>query len=324
MKVFITRKIPETGLKLLQDAGYEVTQRTKRQELPAEELIEGCKDHDALLSIGPDKLNERFFRASGHLRAISLMSAGYDHVDINAATRLNIPIGYTPEVLNKATADIAFLLMLSVSRKAFHMHKSIAKGEWGFFDPTANLGMELYGKTLGVFGLGKIGFEMAKKCTALYAMKVIYHNRSRNEHAEKELEARPVSFEELLMKSDVLSVHANLSPQTRGIFDMEAFRKMKHSAVFINTARGAIHNEKDLTEALQNGVIWGAGLDVTHPEPMDKDNPLLSMPSVCVLPHIGSATVETRSAMANRAARNIIAGLKGERMPYVANPEVYS
>lgn len=323
MKVYITRNIPQAGLKRLQEAGFSITRRTEQKELPAEELIEACKDHDALLSIGPDKLNEHFFQASGHLKAISLMSAGYNHVDINAATRLKIPIGYTPGVLNNATADIALLLLLAVSRNAFQMHKSIARGEWGFFDPIANLGMELYGKTLGVFGLGNIGFEMAKKCLAVYDMKVIYHNRGRNERAEKNLGAIRVSFEQLLQQSDVLSVHANLSPQTRGLFERKAFGRMKRSAIFINTARGAIHNEQDLTEALQKGVIWGAGLDVTHPEPMDRDNPLLSMPNVCVLPHIGSATMETRSAMAERAAQNIIAGLNGERMPYVANPEVF-
>lgn len=323
MNVFITRKIPDTGLNLLQEAGYEITQHTKKQELTGEELVNACKKHDALLSVGPNKLDRRFLLECRHLKAISLLSAGYDNVDIKAATQLKIPIGHTPEILNNATSDIAFLLILAVSRNAFYMHNSIAKGKWNFFEPTANLGMELYGKTLGVFGLGKIGFELAKKCTAVYDMKVIYHNRSRNEHAERTLNARPVSFDDLLQKSDVLSVHANLSPQTRKIFDKKAFGSMKRSAIFINTARGAIHNENDLIEALQKKVLWGAGLDVTNPEPMEKNNPLLSMPNVCVLPHIGSATIEARSAMSSRAAHNIVAGLKGERMPYVANPEAY-
>lgn len=324
MNVFITRKIPEAGLKLLQEAGHVVTEHIIKQELTTKELISTCKKHDALLSVGPNKIDKQFLQECRNLKAISLLSAGYDNVDIKAATRLKIAIGHTPEVLNNATSDIALLLMLAVSRNAFYMHKTIAKGEWGFFDPTADLGTELYGKTLGVFGLGKIGFEMAKKCKAVYDMKVIYHNRSRNEDAEKDLGASLVSFDELLQKSDVLTVHANLSAETRGIFDKKAFNGMKPSAIFINTARGGIHNERDLTEALQNEFIWGAGLDVTNPEPMDKDNPLLSMPNVCVLPHIGSATMETRAAMAERAAQNIIAGLNGEPMPYAANPEVYN
>lgn len=323
MNVFITRKIPETGLKLLQEAGCNVTQHTRRQELTTKELADACKKHDALLSVGHNKIDEPFLRECSHLKAISLLSAGYDNVDIAAATRLKTAIGHTPGVLSKTTADIALLLMLAVSRNAFYMHNTIAKGEWGFFEPTANLGIELYGKTLGIFGLGKIGFELAKKCTAAYNMEVIYHNRSRNDQAEQELAAVPVSFKELLQKSDVLSVHTNLSPQTRGIFNKEAFNSMKRSAIFINTARGAIHIENDLIKALQNGVIWGAGLDVTNPEPMKRDNPLLTMPNVCVLPHIGSATIEARSAMAARAAQNIIAGLKGDRMPYAVNPEVY-
>jgi glyoxylate reductase len=323
MKVLITRKIPDAGLKRLQDAGHTVTQYTRKAELTPDELIRDCKKHDALMSVGHNTLDEPFFSECRHIRAISLMSAGYDNVDISAATRLGIPIGHTPGVLSRVTSDIALLLMLAVSRNAFYMHHTIARGEWGFFEPTANLGIELYGKTLGIYGLGKIGFEMARKSAAVFDMKVIYHNRTRNEHAEKELDARPVSFDELLKISDVLSVHANLSSQTRGVFNMDAFSKMKRSVIFINTARGAIHNETDLIEALQKGLIWGAGLDVTNPEPMASDNPLLTMPNVCVLPHIGSATIETRAAMATRAAENIISGLNGEQMPYIVNPGVY-
>jgi glyoxylate reductase len=214
-------------------------------------------------------------------------------------------------------------LMLDTSRKAFYMHKSITKGEWGFFDPTANLGIELRGKTLGVFGLGKIGLEMAKCCIGAFGMQVIYHNRNRNEVAEKELNASRVSFDELLEQSDVLTVHTALTPETAGKFDWSAFNKMKSHSIFINTARGAIHNEQDLLRALVEKKIWGAGLDVTNPEPMRPDHPLLSMPNVSVLPHIGSATEETRAAMSVLAARNIIAGLKGERIPFVVNPDVY-
>ncbi|SHG86171.1 2-hydroxyacid dehydrogenase [Pedobacter caeni] len=322
MKVFVTRVIPEEGRKLMIDAGIEVEEWKEKRGLSQEELIAHTRDCDALLSVST-RLDKDFLEASSHLKVIALHSVGYDHVDVTAATAVKIPIGNTPGVLSAATADTAFLLMLATSRKAFYMHKSIIKGEWGFFDPTENLGIELRGKTLGVFGLGKIGLEMAKCCVGAFDMKIIYHNRSRNEPAEKELNAHWVSFDELLEQSDVLTVHTALTPETEGKFDWFAFEKMKPHAIFINTARGAIHKEGDLLKALQEQQIWGAGLDVTNPEPMRPDHPLLNMPNVSVLPHIGSATEETRAAMSVLAARNIIAGLKGERIPFVVNPEVY-
>ncbi len=323
MKVFVTRVIPDKGLELLKDAGCTITQHTELYDLTQQELIATCKNYDALLSVGNNKIDEYFLKECDHLKAIALLSVGYDNVDIAAANKLKKAIGNTPGVLSGATADVAFLLMLAVSRKAFYLNKTIQKDEWKFYQPTANLGIELNNKTLGIFGLGRIGFELAKKCIGAYGMKIIYHNRNRNEQAEKNLNAKYVSFDELLQYSDVLSVHTSLSPETKELFNAAAFNKMKSSAIFINTARGGIHNENDLIEALQNNRIWGAGLDVTNPEPMKKDNPLLNMPSVCVLPHIGSATFETRNAMAEMAAKNIIAGLKGERIPFPINPEVY-
>lgn len=323
MKIFITRIIPQKGLNLLKDAGHTITQYEEKRPLTQEELIEACSRHDALLSVGPNKLDETFFSRCTHLKAISLLSVGYDNVDIAAANKYKKAVGNTPGVLSGATADTAFLLMLAVSRKAFYLSNKISKGEWGFFEPTAGLGIELNNKTLGVFGLGRIGMELARKCIGAYNMNVIYHNRNHNEEAEKELGARYVSFEELLRESDVLSVHANLSPETKGIFNEEAFKQMKSSSIFINTARGGLHNEEDLMQAVKNNTIWGAGLDVTNPEPMAPNNPLLSMQNVCILPHIGSATVETRDAMSGIAAQNILAALEGKEMPYPINPEVY-
>lgn len=323
MKVFITRTIPEVGIRLLQDAGITISQWTEKRNLTPQELIDHCKGCDALIRAGQSKIDTSFLTASRHLKVIALLSVGFDSVDIATATKLKIPIGNTPGVLSGATSDVAFLLMIATSRKAFFMHKKIIRGEWDFFDPTADLGIELNGRTLGIWGLGRIGFEMAKKCVGAYNMKVIYSNRHKNEMAERELHATQVSFDELLRQSDVLSVHTALTPETEGKFNHAAFGKMKPNSIFINTARGAIHNEKDLIEALQNKTIWGAGLDVTNPEPMEKNNPLLEMPNVCVLPHIGSATQETRDAMTRIAAENIIAGLKGERLKHVVNPEVY-
>lgn len=319
MKVFITRIIPDTGLELLREAGIQYTEHREKRHLSPEELIAACREHDALLSVGGNKIDAAFLQACKHLKVVSLMAVGYDNVDVAAATALKIPIGNTPGVLSNATADTAFLLMLATARKAFHMHKTIARGQWGFFEPTANLGMELNGRTLGVFGLGKIGMALAKKCRGAFDMPVIYHNRSRNEEAEQLLGARYVSFETLLRESDVLSLHAALTPETAGQFNAAAFAQMKPGAIFINTARGAMHNEQDLLAALQQNIIWGAGLDVTNPEPMDKNNPLLEMPNVAVLPHIGSATVEARNGMARMAVENVIAGLKGEVLPYGVN-----
>ena len=324
MKVFITNQIPEAGINMIKDAGHEVTIfPPEKTPVPRDVLLEQCKQHDALLVAGFAKIDEDFFQQCPNIKVVSLFSVGYDSVDIEAATKHKVPVGNTPDVLSKATADTAFLLMLAVSRKAFYNYKKILDGKWKQFEPVADLGIDLHGKTIGIFGLGKIGYEMAKKCKEAYQMNVIYHNRNRNEKAEKELEAKYVSFDELLKQSDVISMHANLTPETKGVFNKEAFAKMKPTAIFVNTGRGTMHNEEDLKEALDNGIIWGAGLDVTNPEPMDKNNPLLLMPNVCVLPHIGSATKETRDDMATLAARNVIAGLKGEKLPTIVNKQLY-
>jgi glyoxylate reductase len=316
MKVFISGNIASVGIKELEENNISITQWKENRQITAEELIEACQDQDGLISVGPNKIDAEFLKACSHLKVIALHSVGYDQVDVAAAKSLNIPIGNTPGVLSGATADTAFLLMLAVSRKAFYLHKKIIKGEWKNYEPTPELGIEVNGKTLGIFGLGKIGLEMAKKCIGAYQMPVIYHNRSRNEEAEKEIGAKYVSFEELLAQSDVLSVHTALTPETKDKFTLDIFKQMKPNSIFINTARGGIHNEKDLIHALEEKMIWGAGLDVTNPEPMDKDNPLLAMENVAVLPHIGSATEETRAAMAQIIVKNILAGLKGEKLPY--------
>jgi lactate dehydrogenase-like 2-hydroxyacid dehydrogenase len=324
MTIFSTREIPEAGIKLLQDKGIEVVQWHEKRELTQQELIDNSKKAQGIILSGRIKADAEFLQECSHLKVISLFSAGFDNIDVAEATKLGIPIGHTPDVLSKATADTAFLLLLATSRKAFYHHRRIVNGSWDFFEPNANLGIDIHGKTLGVFGLGNIGFEMAKLCKNAYAMNIIYHNRSTNERAEKELGAQKVSFEELLSQSDVLSVHANLSAGVQGIFNADAFSAMKPTAIFINTARGQMYNEQDLKHALEKGIIWGAGLDVTNPEPMDKDNPLLYMPNVAVLPHIGSYVYETRDAMALLAAQNCIAGLKGEKLPKCVNPEVYN
>ena len=322
IRVFLTRVIPDKGINLLKEEGFQVSVWKQDRPIPAEDLIEAAKHADAILCLGTDKINKDFLNECKHLDIVSLFAVGYDNIDVKTATSLGIPLGYAPGAMSEATADIAFGLMLSVSRKFFYMHKKILRGEWTHFRPTANLGMELKKKTLGIFGLGRIGMEMAKRCQGAYDMDIIYYNRSHNEEAEKTFNARKVSFDELLQQSDVLSVHSALSPETKGIFNKEAFQKMKPTSIFINTARGPVHNEADLLEALQSGTIWGAGLDVTDPEPMDANNPLLQMENVAILPHIGSATIEARNEMARMAATNIIEFYRGNKIPNMINPEV--
>jgi glyoxylate reductase len=323
MKIFISRDIPSVGIELLRKEGLDVAVCPVDRPLTQSELIGYTKQSDALLCMFSDVIDKYFLNECKHLKVIAQYAVGYDNIDIAEATRLRIPISYTPDVLSEATADVAFLLMLAASRKAFHLHKIIARKEWTFFRPKAHLGTELKNKTLGVFGLGRIGMEMAKRCRGAYNMNIIYCNRSKNSLAEKLLKARKVSFDELLGQSDVLSVHCSLNGETKGIFNKSAFNKMKKTAIFINTARGSIHNEEDLLDALKNNVIWGAGLDVTNPEPMKPDHPLLSMENVAVLPHIGSATIEARDAMSRLCAENIICGLREEKLPNIINPEIY-
>lgn len=322
IRVFITRDIPSVGIELLKKEGFSVSVWPHDRPIPTEDMIAGGKNADAVICLSIDKIDKGFIQACSHLDIISQFAAGYDNIDVAEATRLGIPLGYAPGAMSDATADIAFGLMLAVSRKFFYMHKIIGKGEWGFFRPKANLGMEMKNKTLGILGLGRIGMEMAKRCKGAYEMDIIYYNRKPNKEAEKLLGAKLVSFDELLQQSDVLSVHCALTEETKGIFNKSAFAKMKRTSIFINTARGPVHQEEDLIEALNKGIIWGAGLDVTNPEPMLKDNPLLDMENVAILPHIGSATVEARSEMSRLAAVNVIEFYKTGKVPHIINPEV--
>ncbi|MBB4804475.1 lactate dehydrogenase-like 2-hydroxyacid dehydrogenase [Flavobacterium nitrogenifigens] len=324
MNVFINKNIPEAGIKLLQKKGINLTINPTENVLSREEFIKICQQNDALLSVGTATLlDEDFFKKCPNLKGIALFSVGFDSVHIPSANSRKIPVGNTPDVLSRATSDVAFLLMQSVARKSFFNNKRILNDEWGSFNPLANLGQELYGKTLGIFGLGRIGFEMAQKCKAAFGMNIIYHNRSRKEDAEKELDAKYVDFETLLAESDILSVHANYTAENNELFNKNTFAKMKPNSIFINTARGKFQNEDDLFDALTKNIIWGAGLDVTNPEPMKSSNPLLSLPNCCILPHIGSATYEARNGMAICAAQNIIALFENKKMPFCVNEEVY-
>lgn len=316
MKVLVSLNIPDEGIRLMEKEGIQVTKWTMDRPMTREELLQQTKVHDALLTTGNYRIDRDFIRQNTHLMGISQFAAGFDNIDLKAAAEFGMPIGNAPDAMTDATADIAFALLLSASRKMFYMHKTILAGEWGHFRPQAHLGQELKGKILGVFGLGKIGMELVQRCVGAYGMKVLYCNRSHNALAEERFGAQKVAWETLLQQSDVISVHCALTPETKGVFNAEAFAQMKPNAIFINTARGGVHVEEDLIAALQKGQLWGAGLDVTNPEPMAKDNPLLSMENVAITPHIGSATHEARNRMSVYAAQNLIALHKGLPMPY--------
>ncbi|MEM9141687.1 MAG: D-glycerate dehydrogenase [Bacteroidota bacterium] len=320
MKVLVCLNIPESGPALLRQNGLEVDQWREDLPMSPRTLSTRAKQYNALLCTGNYRINAGFLKQNRHLKIISQYAAGYDNIDVKAAGELGIPIANAPDAMTDATADIAFGLLLAVSRKMFYMHKTIARGEWKHFRPKAHLGMELKGKTLGIFGLGTIGLEFAKRCQGAYGMSVLYCNRTRNAVAESLLDAQKVDFTELLERSDILSVHSALTPATYKIFNAKAFARMKNNALFLNTARGAIHEEMDLVNALRTGQIWGAGLDVTDPEPMLPDNPLLDMENVAVTPHIGSATETARQRMSLYAAENILACYQSRPIPYLVDP----
>lgn len=322
-KVFISRRIPNKGIEALKNAGLEVKVWGSAIPPTHEELMEHTSQADALISMLSDKIDRSFLLKNKHLKVISNYAVGFNNIDIVAATELGIPIGNTPDVLTDATADHAFTLMLAVARKVLDSNRNIGEGKWKNWEPMGFLGQDLRERTLGVVGMGRIGQEMARLCYQAFNMKIIYFANTVKSELDKKWGAKKVSFEELLAQSDVISVHTSLNEGTKGIFNKDSFLKMKKNAIFINTARGEIHNEIALIEALQGGLIWGAGLDVTNPEPMSSDSPLLSLPNVVVTPHIASATIDTRANMSFIAAQNIIKGIKNEKLVGFVNPQVH-
>ena len=226
----------------------------------------------------------------------------------------------SPGVLTESTADIAFALLISAARRIVETRAYIDAGQWKTWEPLGHIGQDLNGKTIGIVGLGRIGHALAKRCHAGWNMRVLYHNRRRNEAAERDLKATHVDLDTLLAESDFVSVHCDLNDSTRGLFNAAAFRKMKQTAIFINTSRGPVVNQRDLFEALKNGHIWAAGLDVTDPEPILMDDPLLTLPNCVIVPHIASATVSSRNGMAEIAADNLLAGVRGEPLRHCVNP----
>ncbi|MGE0610047.1 MAG: 2-hydroxyacid dehydrogenase [Pirellulales bacterium] len=319
-KVFVTRLIPAAGLdKVRQQCDAEVW--TDPLPPSADVLRRKIADCDGLLSLLTEKIDAAVMDAAPRLKVISNYAVGYNNIDIPAATARGIRVGNTPGVLTDATADMAFALLISAARRIVESNRYTVEGHWKTWEPLGHIGQDLAGRTLGIVGMGRIGFTMAKRCHGGWGMNVLYHDQRNNEQAEKELGARRVEFDELLARSDFVSVHCDLNDSTRGLFNAATFRQMKPTAVFVNTARGPVVVEADLADALRQGTIFSAGLDVTDPEPPPPDNPLITLPNCIVAPHIASATVSSRNGMAEIAADNLLAGLRGEPLRCWVNPE---
>jgi lactate dehydrogenase-like 2-hydroxyacid dehydrogenase len=253
------------------------------------------------------------------LRVVSNMAVGVDNIDVDACTRRGIPVGHTPHVLTEATADLALALLLAAARRIPTAIADVIAGRWTTWSPTGWLGVDLHGATLGIVGLGAIGTAVARRARA-FGVRIVYAGPSRKPAAEAEVEAGWRTLPELLCESDFVSVHAPLRDATRGLIDAHALSLMKPTAILINTARGPIVDQIALRQALEQGSIAGAALDVTDPEPLPPHDPLLSAPNLIVLPHIGSATWGTRRRMAELACDNLLAGLDGRPLPHCINP----
>jgi glyoxylate reductase len=322
-KVFVTRIIPEAGLARIR-AETDAEVWADPLPPPAAVLRQKIAACDGLVSLLTDTLNGPVLDLAPRLKVISNYAVGFNNIDVAAATERGIAIGNTPGVLTDATADMAFCLLIAAARRVVEGHQYSLSGRWKTWEPLGHLGQDLQGRTVGIVGIGRIGFAMARRCRFGWDMRVLYHDVRPSAQAEAELGAQRVDFDTLLRESDFISLHTDLNEQTRGMFGAEQFRKMKPTAVLVNTARGPLVDQKALAEALKAKTIFAAGLDVTDPEPPAPDEPLLKLPNVVVAPHIASATVQTRDAMARICADNLVAGLRGEKLPAWVNPEVES
>ncbi|SEN76315.1 2-hydroxyacid dehydrogenase [Lihuaxuella thermophila] len=269
------------------------------------------------------KVNRELLDRAPLLKVVSTISVGYDNLDIPELTKRKIMATHTPDVLNETTADAIFGLLLATARRISELDLYVKKGQWNQMIDEDLFGVDVHHKVLGIIGMGRIGSAIAKRAHLGFDMKILYHNRSRNFEAEQKYGARFCSLDELLAESDFVCLMVPLTPETENLMGENEFKKMKKSAIFINGSRGKTVNEKDLVAALQNGTILAAGLDVYQQEPIDPENPLLRLNNVVTLPHIGSATFETRFKMAKLAAENLVKGVTGERPPNLINPEVW-
>ena len=322
-KVFVTRRIPAAGLdRITAECDAEVW--TGELPPPRELLLAKVADCEGLVALLTDRVDAVLLDRAPRLKVVSNYAVGFNNVDIPAATARGVAIGNTPGVLTDATADLAFCLLIAAARCLVDSSQYARDGKWKTWEPLGHLGQDLVGRTLGIVGMGRIGYALAKRCARGWDMPVLYHDARRNEQAENELGAMSVDLETLLRTADFVSVHTDLNETTGGMFNAERFKLMKPTAVFVNTSRGPVVVERDLLAALRSGTIFAAGLDVTDPEPPPPNSPLFTQQRLVVAPHIASATVGTRDAMATICAENLLAGLSGKPLPAWVNPEVAS
>jgi glyoxylate reductase len=294
------------------------------QEIPPpyEVIVERVEDKEGLLCLLTDRIDKALMDAAPRLKVISQCAVGYDNIDVGAAIARGIPVGNTPGVLTDATADFAFTLLMAAARRIGEAIDYVREGRWQTWGLTLLLGQSVRGATLGIVGLGRIGQAVARRASG-FDMKVLYYDAFRQSEAEAELGVEYCALEDLLRESDYVSLHVSLTEETRGLIDARALRLMKPTAILINTSRGPVVDPGALYKALKEGQIAYAALDVTDPEPLPADHELLELPNLIVAPHIASATVASRNLMATRAVHNLVAGLRGERLPYCVNSDVY-
>ncbi len=321
-RIFVTRIIPEKGLEMVgQEADVEVWQDPLPP--PYEILIQKVRGLDGLLCLLTDRIDENLIAAIGpQVKVISQMAVGYDNVDVAAATARGIPVGNTPGVLTDTTADFTWALLMAAARRVVEGDKFTRAGKWKTWGPIDFLGPDVTGATLGIIGFGRIGQGLAKRARG-FDMRILYFDRKQHPDAEQKYGAQYADLNALLHEADFVSLHTTLSPETHHLMNDARLKFMKPGAILINTARGPVVDPGALYRALSSGTIAYAALDVTEPEPIQPDDPLLTLDNIIIAPHIASASHRTRTRMATMAADNLIAGLKGERLPNCVNPQVY-
>lgn len=322
-RIFVTRLIPEIGLAMLrQEADVEVWPDPLPPDYPV--LVQNVKGIDALLCMLTDKIDGNLMDAAGsRMKVISQFAVGVDNIDTDAATKRGIPVGNTPGVLTDTTADLAWSLLMAAARRVVESDRFVRAGKWKTWGSIGFLGQDIAGATLGIIGFGRIGRAIARRAQG-FDMRILYHSRGRKLEAEQKYHAEYVGLETLLRESDFVSLHTNLSEETHHLINESRLKTMKPGSILINTARGPVVDPAALYRALTSGTIACAALDVTEPEPIPPDDPLLTLDNIIICPHIGSASHKTRSKMSTMAAENLIAGLKRKPLPNCVNPEVYS
>lgn len=321
-RVFVARVLPDEGLEPIR-AACEVDLWTDELPPPRDELLRRVAGKDGVLTLLTDRVDAELLDAAGpQLRVVSNYAVGFDNIDVPECTRRGIPAGNTPGVLTETTADLAFALLMAAARRIDEGSRYVRAGKWRTWGPMLLLGHDIHGATLGIVGFGRIGREMARRATG-FGMRILYHDvQPASPDEEAALGgARRVELDELLAESDFVSLHTNLSPETHHLIDAAALARMKPNAVLVNTSRGPVVDPAALYDALRDGRIFGAALDVTDPEPMPADDPLLTLDNCLVVPHIASGSRVTRGKMAAMAAANLLAGVRGEPLPTPINPE---